>query len=77
MGADQALFLLNQLLWIAAFVSAPILGATLIIGLIISIVQVATQIQEITLSYVPSAARPARRAQIGRRAAKQHAADPA
>ena len=53
MGADQALFLLNQLLWIAALVSAPILGATLIIGLIISVLQVATQIQEVTLSYVP------------------------
>jgi flagellar biosynthetic protein FliQ len=53
MGADQALFLLNHLLWIAALVSAPILSATLIIGLIVSILQVATQIQEITLSYVP------------------------
>jgi flagellar biosynthesis protein FliQ len=53
MSADQALFLLNHLLWIAALVSAPILGATLIIGLTISILQVATQIQEITLSYVP------------------------
>lgn len=53
MGADQALFLLNQLLWVAVLVSAPILGATLIIGLIVSVLQVATQIQEVTLSYVP------------------------
>lgn len=53
MSADQALFLLNQLLWIAALVSAPILGLTLAIGVGISIIQVATQIQEITLSYVP------------------------
>jgi flagellar biosynthesis protein FliQ len=53
MGADQALFLLNHLLWVAALISAPILGATLIIGLIVSILQVATQIQEVTLSYVP------------------------
>lgn len=34
-------------------VGAPILIATLIVGLVISVLQVATQIQEITLSYVP------------------------
>jgi flagellar biosynthetic protein FliQ len=41
------------MLWTALIVSAPVLLATLVVGLIISIVQVATQIQEITLSYVP------------------------
>ncbi|MET0183120.1 MAG: flagellar biosynthetic protein FliQ [Caulobacterales bacterium] len=53
MGGDQALFLLNQLVWTALIVSAPILIGTLIVGLLISVVQVATQIQEITISYVP------------------------
>ncbi len=53
MGADHALFLLNQLVWNALAISAPILIGTLIVGLVISIFQVATQIQEITLSYVP------------------------
>ncbi|MBC7768212.1 MAG: flagellar biosynthetic protein FliQ [Phycisphaerales bacterium] len=41
------------MVWTALIVSAPMLGATLLVGLIISVVQVATQIQEITLSYVP------------------------
>lgn len=37
-------------------VSAPLLGAALVIGLIISIFQAATQIQEMTLSFVPKLA---------------------
>ena len=53
MGADRALFFLHQLVWTAMAIGAPLLVATLIVGLVISVVQVATQIQEITLSYVP------------------------
>lgn len=53
MGADRALFLLNELVWNALIIGAPIMATTLIVGLVISVVQVATQIQEITLSYVP------------------------
>jgi flagellar biosynthesis protein FliQ len=52
-GADQALYLLNQLVWSALIIGAPIMATTLVVGLIISVIQVATQIQEITLSYVP------------------------
>jgi len=51
--ADRALYFLHELVWTALIVSAPILVGTLIVGLLISILQVATQIQEITLSYVP------------------------
>ena len=53
MGADHALFLLNELVWTALFIGGPILIGTLAVGLIVSVFQVATQIQEITLSYVP------------------------
>lgn len=53
MGSDQALFMMNELVWTALIVGGPIMLGTLIVGLIISIFQVATQIQEITLSYVP------------------------
>jgi flagellar biosynthesis protein FliQ len=53
MGADHALFLLNELVWTALIIGGPILIGTLIVGLIVSVFQVATQIQEITLSYVP------------------------
>jgi flagellar biosynthetic protein FliQ len=44
---------MNALLWNAMLVAGPILAAALITGLIISVLQVATQLQEMTLSYVP------------------------
>ena len=53
MGAGQALDFLNEMLWNSLVVAAPILVATLVVGLIISIFQVTTQLQEMTLSYVP------------------------
>ena len=53
MGADRALSLLDQMLWTAFVVAGPILAAVLIIGVLISVLQVATQIQEMTLTYVP------------------------
>ena len=53
MTPDRALDYLNDMLWNAAIVAGPAMLATLLVGLLISIFQVATQIQEITLSYVP------------------------
>jgi flagellar biosynthesis protein FliQ len=53
MGADRALSMLDGMLWKAALVSAPLLVAILIIGIAISILQVATQVQEMTLTFVP------------------------
>jgi len=53
MGADRALSLLNQMLWDSLLIAGPLLVATLLVGLFISVFQVTTQIQEITLSYVP------------------------
>jgi flagellar biosynthetic protein FliQ len=53
MGADQALELMNQLLWNSLLVAGPVLVAALAVGLLISVLQVATQLQEMTLSYVP------------------------
>ena len=50
---DHALTLMNQLLWNSALIAGPLMVTTLIVGLFISIVQVATQLQEMTLSYVP------------------------
>lgn len=56
MGTDQHLFLLNEMLLVAVLVSAPILIVMLVVGVLISVIQVATQIQEMTLSYVPKLA---------------------
>ena len=53
MDSDGALNLMNALLWTSMLVAGPVLIAALLTGLIISILQVATQLQEMTLSYVP------------------------
>ena len=53
MGADRALNFINDMLWSATIVAAPVLLAILVVGLLISVFQVATQIQEMTLSFVP------------------------
>jgi flagellar biosynthetic protein FliQ len=56
MRADLALELLTHLLWTAFLVSAPLLLSCLLVGVLISVLQVATQLQEMTLSYVPKLA---------------------
>ncbi|QDH70160.1 flagellar biosynthetic protein FliQ [Marilutibacter alkalisoli] len=53
MDADFAVRLLTDTLLSAAKLAAPILLATLVVGLLISVVQVVTQIQEMTLTFVP------------------------
>lgn len=53
MDADIAMHLLAETLLTAAKVAAPILVATLVVGVLISIFQVATQIQEMTLTFIP------------------------
>jgi flagellar biosynthesis protein FliQ len=51
--ADRLLHLMKSMLWQSMIVSGPILAAALAAGLLISVLQVATQLQEMTLSYVP------------------------
>lgn len=53
MDADFAIRLMTDTLLAAVKMSAPILLATLAVGLLISIVQVVTQVQEMTLTFVP------------------------
>ena len=53
MTIDQATDLVRESLLMMLMLSAPVLGVALIIGLVISIVQAATQIQEQTISFVP------------------------
>lgn len=53
MRSDQALELMNQLLWNSMLIAGPVLIACLAVGVLISVLQVATQLQEATLSYVP------------------------
>ena len=53
MSTGQALDFLDQMLWASLIIAAPLLLAMLFVGLFVSIIQVTTQLQEITLSYVP------------------------
>ncbi|MBI1190845.1 MAG: flagellar biosynthesis protein FliQ [Tepidisphaera sp.] len=48
-----SLELVREALIMALKISAPILGAGLIVGLVISLVQTVTSIQDQTLSFVP------------------------
>ncbi|MGN6367772.1 MAG: flagellar biosynthesis protein FliQ [Phycisphaerae bacterium] len=53
MTVDQAIDLLKQAMMMALIIVGPILVIGMIIGLLISLVQAITQIQEQTLSFVP------------------------
>lgn len=53
MSNDIALYLSKQLLWHALLIASPVVLIVLISGLLISIVQVVTQIQDSTLGIVP------------------------
>lgn len=53
MDAQQVLAAGQQGLTILLMISAPVLGIVLVVGLLVSIFQAATQINEATLSFVP------------------------
>jgi flagellar biosynthesis protein FliQ len=53
MGSDAALQLMSQILWGAVIISAPILACTLVVGLLVSVLQVVTQIQDMSLTFIP------------------------
>lgn len=53
MGADQALQMLADVLWNALIISMPLLAVTMVVGLLVSVVQVVTQIQETSLTFIP------------------------
>ena len=43
----------REALWLCVLLASPMLGTALIIGLFIGVIQAATQIQEMTLSFIP------------------------
>lgn len=53
MTSDLAIYLSKDMLWHALVISAPIIVTALVVGLIVSLFQVITQIQDSTLSFVP------------------------
>ena len=53
MTSQTVLTIGQQALEVALLVSAPLLLAALVTGLIVSVLQAATQINEMTLSFIP------------------------
>lgn len=53
MTAELALQLFAEMLKTGLLVCAPLLGLTLITGVIVSVLQVVTQIQDATLAFIP------------------------
>ena len=46
----------REALWVAILIAGPLLGIALIVGLLIGIIQAATSINEMTLSFIPKIA---------------------
>ena len=53
MDTAMVIDLARQSLWVSVLVCAPLLGVALAVGLVIGIIQAATSINEMTLSFIP------------------------
>jgi flagellar biosynthetic protein FliQ len=53
MDTSSVIDLAREAMWITLLVSAPMLAVVLIIGVVIGIMQAATSINEMTLSFIP------------------------
>ncbi len=53
MTAEQAVSVGQAALWAGLMVGAPVLVAALAVGLVVSLLQAVTQVQETTLSFLP------------------------
>ena len=53
MGPETVLDVGRDALWMTVLLAGPLLGAALAVGILIGILQAATQIQEMTLSFIP------------------------
>ena len=56
MNVDVALFWVQESLKVSVLVVGPLLGTALVVGLIVSLFQAVTSMQEMTLSYIPKMA---------------------
>jgi flagellar biosynthesis protein FliQ len=53
MTSQTVLTLIQQALIVSALIAAPLLLTALAVGLVVSVLQAATQINEMTLSFIP------------------------
>ena len=53
MTPEMVLDVGREALWVIALLSAPLLLSALAVGLLVGMIQAATQIQEMTLTFIP------------------------
>ena len=53
MTTDLVSFVSRETLFVVAYVCAPVLGISLVVGLAVGIFQAITSIQEMTLTFIP------------------------
>ena len=53
MHSDMAIAMMADVLWTGLLVCTPVLGLVMAVGLAISLLQVVTQVQEMSLTFVP------------------------
>ncbi|AMO22206.1 flagellar biosynthesis protein FliQ [Ramlibacter solisilvae] len=53
MHSDLAISMMADLFWTGLLVCLPVLGLVMVVGLAISVLQVVTQVQEMSLTFVP------------------------
>ena len=53
MSPEMVLDIGREALWVTALLAAPLLLSALVVGLLVGMIQAATQIQEMTLTFIP------------------------
>lgn len=53
MTQQMAIEICKEAVWTALFVAAPMLISGLVVGIVVSLFQAVTQIQEMTLTFIP------------------------
>jgi len=53
MSQDQIIAIGQRTMWVTLEISLPILAVALLVGLVVSILQAVTQLQEPTLTFIP------------------------
>ncbi len=53
MHSDMAIAMMADLFWTGLLVCLPVLGIVMLVGLLISVLQVVTQVQEMSLTFIP------------------------
>jgi flagellar biosynthetic protein FliQ len=53
LSTDLAVALLSDTLWTAILLAAPLIGLATLVGVLVSVLQAVTQVQEMSLTFVP------------------------